>query len=148
MSNYGQAFYHLDEVPVLSTFKAPAMSPTNNPLIIVEDHLESLENLLEIFELESYQVLSCKNGEECIDLIRLKTPGLILSDIKLPGMDGFDLLRHVKSQAASEAIPFIFLTAYADRHIREHSLRLGAVDYLVKPCHMETLLSTVGKYLA
>jgi len=116
-----------------------------NNILLIEDNPDNLENFSEILQLAGYRVLESSNGEEGIRIAEIRELQLIISDIKLPGMDGFDLLRYIKAQPKTKGIPFLFLSAFAEKHAIRQSLSLGADAYLIKPCCMYKLLDTVDQ---
>ncbi len=121
------------------------MDSSNHCVLLIDDNPGNLDNFTELLELEGYQVLSSKNGEEGINLAKLKLPALIISDIKLPGIDGFALLQYFKNNSRTENIPFVFLSAFSEKEMIRKSMALGASDYLIKPCCTEEMLSSISK---
>ena len=116
-----------------------------NNILLIEDNPDNLENFSVILMLSGYGVLGCRNGEEALQLAESRELQLIISDIKLPGINGFDLLKHIKGEPKTKGIPFLFLSAFAEKHAISHSISLGADAYLIKPCCMNKLLETIDK---
>ena len=114
-----------------------------NKLLIIEDHLEVRENLQELLELCNYIVLCAPNGETGIRLALSEQPDLILCDIMMPGLDGYEVLAYLAQQPETAAIPFIFLTAKADKGDIRRGMQLGADDYITKPFEEEELLKAI-----
>jgi CheY-like chemotaxis protein/CRP-like cAMP-binding protein len=114
-----------------------------NKLLIIEDHLEVRENLQELLELCNYTVLCAPNGETGIRLALTEQPDLILCDIMMPGLDGYEVLAYLAQQPETAAIPFIFLTAKADKADIRRGMQLGADDYITKPFEEEELLKAI-----
>ncbi|MFW5722545.1 MAG: response regulator [Desulfohalobiaceae bacterium] len=120
----------------------------NKPTIaIVEDEVDIL-NLLR-FNLESagYSVLTALEGNEAVSMIRRELPDLVLLDIMLPGKDGFDVCKAVKSDDRTKGIPVIMLTARGEEVDRIVGLELGADDYVVKPFSPRELVLRVKAVL-
>lgn len=120
----------------------------NKPTIaIVEDEVDIL-NLLR-FNLESagYAVLTALEGNEAVSMIRRELPDLVLLDIMLPGKDGFDVCKAVKSDERTKGIPVIMLTARGEEVDRIVGLELGADDYVVKPFSPRELVLRVKAVL-
>lgn len=115
-------------------------------ILIVEDVKESLELLKEIFETMSYYVLTAKNGIEALDVLKFEKVDVIVSDVLMPKMDGFQFCREVKKIKHLSDIPFIFYTAnYTDPEDEKFGISLGADAYLVKPVDIQILINTVEK---
>lgn len=114
-----------------------------NKILVIEDHLEVRENLQELLELCNYAVISASNGETGIQLALAKQPDLILCDIMMPGIDGYEVLAALGQHPETAAIPFIFLTARADKADIRRGMQLGADDYLTKPFEEQDLLRAI-----
>ena len=109
-------------------------------ILVIEDDPGILENIVEILEFEDFKVLSAENGQEGLKLAESGQPDLIVSDIMMPEMDGFGVLSKIRKNPQTQTIPFIFLTARADRDTQRKGMSVGADDYLSKPfTHMELL---------
>lgn len=116
-------------------------------VLLVEDNEVLRENLAEILELEGYQALMSENGEAGLAAARIQTPDLILSDIDMPIMDGYQFLNSVKKDKILSGIPFVFLSVKNNAEERVYGLGLGADDYLSKPFKLNELLGTLSKHL-
>jgi len=116
-------------------------------ILIVEDNLNILENLKETLEFAGYSVLMARDGQEGLELAQAQHPDLIISDIVMPKVDGFDLLRAILAEKTTESIPVIFTTALADKSSVREGMNLGAADYITKPFHTEDLLNTVSEVI-
>lgn len=112
-------------------------------LLIVEDDPAMLIALRDILEGEGYIVLTAVNGVEALEKLADAQPSLILSDIAMPIMDGFELLEQVRRRPAGATIPFIFLTARGTRDDIFQGKSLGVDDYITKPVTSRELLSAV-----
>lgn len=113
-------------------------------VLCVDDEPDLLRDLSEELEEAGYRVLSADSGRAALAQIRRVPPDLILCDISMPGMDGFELLAAVRDLGAGLAgIPFVFLTALSDPRDIVAGKRVGADDYLVKPIDYDLLLATV-----
>ncbi|HCE67012.1 MAG: hypothetical protein A2X82_03785 [Geobacteraceae bacterium GWC2_55_20] len=116
-------------------------------ILIVDDTPESLRVLTEILKPEGYSVRPANSGELALASIAAQPPDLILLDIRMPGMDGFEVCRCLKADEATRGIPVIFQSAATDLADRLEGLRLGAVDYISKPFQREELLARVKTHL-
>lgn len=120
---------------------------TEEVILLVEDSDVLRQGLKSLLEQEGYDVVTGGNGKEALDQMEVVTPDLILADILMPEMDGYELFEAVRSRPKWISIPFIFLTA---RRERKHILagkRLGAEDYLLKPISPEDLLTAIRSRL-
>ena len=117
-------------------------------LLIVEDNHILRDGLQEMLGFEGFNVLTAANGLEALERMVMISPDLILSDITMPVMDGFDFFKAVRARPEWVTIPFILLTARGEREDRMNSRDLGAEDYLVKPLTREELLTAVRSRLA
>lgn len=116
-------------------------------ILIVEDNPVLREGLMEMLELEGYRVHTAANGQEALDVMRLISPDLIVSDIAMPEMDGYTFFRTVREKPEWVVIPFIFLTARGEKEDILSGKDLGVEDYLVKPVTREDLLIAVNSRL-
>lgn len=116
-------------------------------ILIVEDHDILREGLQILLETEGYQVVTAAHGKEALSQMEEYTPELILSDISMPEMDGYEFYDVVRSRADWGAIPFIFLTARGDRDDLFTSRKMGVEDYLVKPVERQELITTIRSRL-
>jgi two-component system, sensor histidine kinase and response regulator len=116
-------------------------------ILLIDDELYFQENLKEILTFHGFEVVSVDNGRDALELLSSKRFDLIISDISMPEMDGFELLSSIKNIPGLENTPFIFLTA----KIAKEDLRLGmdegADDYLVKPVSSKVLLRSISSNL-
>ncbi len=114
-------------------------------ILVVEDDLRLRESICDILSLQEYQVLSAHDGLSALDLMRScpVPPQLIVSDIMMPEMNGYELFEAVRNETAWTAIPFIFLTAKGERQDVLAGKSMGADDYIVKPFEINELLVVV-----
>jgi CRP/FNR family transcriptional regulator, polysaccharide utilization system transcription regulator len=112
-------------------------------ILLIEDNQEVRENTAEILELASYKVLTAENGKIGVDLAKNKLPDLIICDVMMPELDGYGVLHVLSKNPQTAGIPFIFLTAKAEREDMRKGMNLGADDYLTKPFDDLELLDAV-----
>jgi DNA-binding response OmpR family regulator len=112
-------------------------------ILIVEDTREALENLKDLLSLEGFEISTATNGRDAIDKLYLYTPDLIITDLRMPRMDGFDLIKNLKGSSELKSIPVVVFSANATPENELKSLQLGAVKFLKKPTPMESILSTI-----
>ncbi|MBC8553182.1 MAG: response regulator [Candidatus Brocadiales bacterium] len=120
------------------------MEPKTRKILIVDDTEEDLYLLETSLERSGYDIVSSRNGVEAIEKLKKNTVDMIVSDILMPGMDGFHLCRECKKDANLKKIPFVFYTAtYTDEKDKEFALSLGAEKFIIKPCEINELLKTL-----
>jgi len=112
-------------------------------ILVIEDNLEVRENLAEILDLSGYEVCQAADGTEGVDLASREKPDLIICDVMMPRLDGFGVLNILGKKPDTASIPFIFLTAKAERADFRRGMNLGADDYITKPFYKDELLAVV-----
>lgn len=115
------------------------------PVLVVEDHEKSLKMIRSNLELEGIPLKTAKNAEEALALLKREKFALVISDLKLPGQSGLDLLKATKNLHPS--IAFIIMTAYGDVTTAVTAMREGAQDFVPKPLDMDDLIHKIQKYL-
>ncbi|MBN2148161.1 MAG: response regulator [Anaerolineales bacterium] len=123
------------------------MQNKGTTLLIVEDNHDLRNGLKDILSFEGFTVLAAANGREAINQMKAICPDLIISDITMPEMDGFEFFETVRSRPEGVTIPFIFLTARGERDDVLRGKNLGAEDYLVKPVTRGELVAAVQSRL-
>ena len=118
-----------------------------NKILIIEDDPSILDVLLAILLAEEFDAIAAENGSIGVQLASEVIPDLILCDIMMPEMDGYEVLTALRSRPATATIPFIFLTAKADRIDLRKGMELGADDYLTKPFTRDELLGSIATRL-
>lgn len=118
-------------------------------LLVVEDDIHLLQGIRDILEIEGYQVVTASSGVEGLEVLHSmpKPPDLIVSDIMMPRMDGYQFFEAVRASEEWLDIPFVFLTAKGEKHDVRLGKRLGADDYVIKPMDPEDLLVVVESKL-
>ncbi|MBV8865561.1 MAG: response regulator [Acidobacteriaceae bacterium] len=116
-------------------------------ILVVDDEQESLALLTTILQTAGYLVRPADSGELALESVSAKAPELILLDIRMPGMDGFEACRRLKAREETRSIPLIFISAADELEERLEGLRLGAVDFISKPFRSEELLARVHTHL-
>jgi CRP-like cAMP-binding protein/ActR/RegA family two-component response regulator len=116
-------------------------------VLIIEDNTDIRENIVEILELAGYAVFDADNGKVGVDLAMKNIPDIILCDIMMPELDGYGVLYMLNKHPETAAIPFIFLTAKAERVDLRKGMEMGADDYLTKPFDDMELLNAIESRL-
>ena len=112
-------------------------------VLIIEDEVDVRNFASRVLELEGYRVLQAEDGEEGMRLVGKRRVALVLLDLRLPGCDGWEVLKQLKSDPELSSIPVIVFTASAALPQRERALNMGAADYLVKPLSAARVKETV-----
>ena len=112
-------------------------------ILLIEDNLEVRENTAEILSLADYEVVTAKNGKEGAELAQKILPDLVVCDIMMPELDGYGVLHILSKKPETARIPFIFLTAKAEKTDMRKGMALGADDYLTKPFDDTDLLNAI-----
>jgi signal transduction histidine kinase len=125
-------------------------SKTTSPkdiVLIVDDILENVSVLFRFLSQEGFKVLVAQNGEQALRIFDLTRPDIILLDVMMPGMSGFEVCQKLKSQEQTQNIPIIFMTALSDTVDKVQGFSLGAADYITKPFQHEEVLVRVNAHL-
>jgi len=116
-------------------------------ILLIEDNIEIRENTAEILELADYQVITAENGRIGVEKAHSEKPDLIICDIMMPIMDGYSVLHLLSKTPDTANVPFIFLTAKADRSDFRKGMEMGADDYITKPFDDVELLNAIESRL-
>jgi PleD family two-component response regulator len=108
-------------------------------ILIVEDDPDTAEMLSAYFEAQGYEVLTAAWGNDAIKLCQDTVPDLVIQDIRLPDIDGYEVVRELRKNMRTSKVPIVFLTEKKARNDRITGLKLGAVDYITKPFDMQEL---------
>jgi two-component system, cell cycle response regulator DivK len=117
-------------------------------VLLVEDNEDNLVVYRTILEHVGYRVLEARDGEEGVRRAREDHPDIILMDISIPKMDGWEATRHLKASDDTRGIPVIALTAHALEEDRQRALQVGCDGYLAKPIEPRRVVEEVGRFLA
>ena len=117
-------------------------------LLTIEDDLLLRETLTEILEVYGHEVIQAGDGEEGVEMFSKITPDLVLCDVNMPKMNGFEVLAKLKTLVgSSEFPPFIFLSAKTEQKNINYGLELGASDFVSKPYSAPELLKLIDRWL-
>lgn len=117
-------------------------------ILVIEDEESIRSNLVEFLEIEEFEVLEASNGTQGIQVAQAQYPDLILCDIMMPDLDGYEVLKILQEEVRTALIPLIFLTARTTREDVRKGMELGADDYITKPCTHEELIRAIKSRLA
>jgi len=126
------------------------MTKNNNEteaILLVDDNPTNLQLLFETLDGRGYKLLIAKDGKTALSIARKACPHLILLDIMMPEIDGYEVCRQLKADSATEEIPVIFLSALTDTKDKVQGLDLGAVDYVTKPFQPDEVIARVNTHL-
>jgi DNA-binding response OmpR family regulator len=115
------------------------VADAKSKILIVEDDLDVADMLNAYFRVQGYEVFTVNWGEDGVRAATTSRPDLIILDIRLPDIDGYEVAKRVRSDRKTNTIPIIFLTEKRDRADRLHGLELGADDYITKPFDVQEL---------
>jgi CheY-like chemotaxis protein/HPt (histidine-containing phosphotransfer) domain-containing protein len=127
--------------------KMKTYNPKNFIVLVVDDITENLQVLISILKKHQYKINFANSGKQAINRIKNVKPDLILLDLMMPGMDGFQVCEYLKSDEKYRDIPIIFLTASHEEHHILRAFEIGAVDYVTKPFKSQELLARVKNHL-
>lgn len=113
-------------------------------VLVIEDEIPLLEDLMEMLRFVDYETNGATNGEDGIKIATDWQPDVILCDVMMPGIDGFEVLQRIRTIEATSHVPFIFLTALGDRNSQRHGMGMGADDFIAKPFTTAELLSSIN----
>jgi len=119
----------------------------NGTILVVDDEPESLRLLVGILKPEGYEVRPADSGQLALASVTAQPPDMILLDVRMPHMDGFEVCRRLKARVESRDIPLMFISASGRVEERVEGLKLGAVDFISKPFQREELLTRVKTHL-
>ena len=123
------------------------LNKNENVILIVDDNPNNLKLLFDFLKESGFKVLVAKDGESAIEKLQEVSPNIILLDVMMPGIDGFETCYRLKASVATKDIPVIFMTALTDRVDKVKGLSMGAVDYITKPFQQEEVLARVQLHL-
>ena len=116
-------------------------------LLIADDQIENLQLLVDIFSQEGYEIIAARNGKEALDMARKELPDLILLDINMPTLNGYEVCETLQDSDETKDIAIIFLSAQDSSVDESHGLRLGAVDFISKPFVIEIVKQRVKMHV-
>jgi PAS domain S-box-containing protein len=116
-------------------------SGSNAPVLVIDDDETTLGLMKELLELHDHLTLTAKEGNQGIEIFAQERPHLVITDIRMPGMDGMEVLRKIRE--IDEQVPVVLVTGFGDLDLAIGALRVGAYDFLQKPINPDLLLKTV-----
>ncbi|NOQ27798.1 MAG: response regulator [Bacteroidales bacterium] len=117
-------------------------------ILLVEDTPETIDIIRKVLTNNNYDVFISTDGESAIPKAEMNLPNLILLDILMPGIDGYETCKRLKANATTKDIPIIFMSALAEAFDKVKAFDVGAVDYVIKPINVQELLSRINTHLS
>lgn len=117
-------------------------------ILLVEDNIEILENTCEMLSLSGLTVFMASGAREGLAIVSDEKPDVIITDVIMPDMDGWQMVERLRDDPDTAGIPVIFLTGHTDSAYRERARSLGVVDYLVKPFTNRQLMQMLERYIS
>ncbi|NEQ96492.1 MAG: hybrid sensor histidine kinase/response regulator, partial [Cyanothece sp. SIO2G6] len=116
-------------------------------VLLVDDSPVNLRMLFDALSDDGFRLLAAESGEEALEQVQYCKPDIILLDVMMPGLDGFETCRRLKDNPLTADIPIIFMTALADTANKIQGLSIGAVDYITKPIQADEVLARIRTHL-
>ena len=133
--------------PPLLASEAPGSVPVAPLVLVVDDSLTVRRVTQRLLVREGYRVTLAKDGLDALERLAEEMPQVVLSDIEMPRMDGFDLVRNIRADARWRDLPVIMITSRIAQKHRDHATELGVDHYLGKPYSEEDLLALIARYI-
>jgi len=114
-----------------------------NKILVIEDEPQMRRNMATVLKMEGFEALVAENGRLGVETAKRELPALILCDVMMPELDGYDVLAELRANPATASIPFIFLTAKGEKADLRFGMNSGADDYLTKPVDIPDLLAAI-----
>jgi two-component system cell cycle response regulator DivK len=120
---------------------------SKSKVLYVEDHPAQRDILAQMLELNGFEVAVAGDGLEGVEKARSWLPDLILMDLRMPKMDGFEAIKVIRATEETEGIPIIAISAWASAKHKERAIEAGANEHFTKPVDLNRLLTTIGRYI-
>lgn len=121
-----------------------AHTPT---LLIVDDKPENLNLLVDFLDNSGFNLCIATSGEEALDLAQTKKPNLVLLDVMMPGLNGYQVCERLKASQENKTVPVIFMSALTDTESKVRGFAAGAIDFITKPLQRQEVLARVNAHL-
>ncbi|MCK5228677.1 MAG: response regulator [Desulfobulbaceae bacterium] len=123
------------------------MQSPSKKILIVEDNQDNRELLIKILKVKGFRIIEAVDGEDALQKVSVERPDLILMDISIPKIDGYEVTRRLKNQPDFQDIPIIALTAHAMKGDREKASKAGCDGYITKPINIRELPNQIIGFL-
>jgi response regulator RpfG family c-di-GMP phosphodiesterase len=108
-------------------------------ILLVDDEAGFAELLRDLLEMDNYEVVTAENGEEGLEKLKTFAPDVIISDVVMPRMSGFEMFKQVKASPETSSLPFLFITGFQDERVLSEARKLGVFGILRKPIDIEQI---------
>ncbi|MBT7455336.1 MAG: response regulator [Gemmatimonadetes bacterium] len=125
-------------------------TPTPEPparILVVDDTPENIDVLIDMLSGEAFEVMVATSGAQALEVVAAHRPDLMLLDVRMPGMDGFETYRRLRTMEEMDSLPVLFVTAEGDAEMAAQESALGGIDYVTKPFLKEVLLALIRSHL-
>lgn len=133
--------------PIINSAKDMAIEIGSEQILLVDDNPINLQILYKTLQGSGYRLLIAKNGQSALEIARRAKPSLVLLDVMMPDMDGFDVCAQLKADSATAAIAVIFLSALGDSQAKVRGFAVGGVDYIAKPFQSDEVVARVRTHI-
>ena len=116
-------------------------------ILIIDDSVVTVSMLTERVQFGGYEVISANSGEQGLEMVRRELPNLVILDIRMPGMDGFEVCRLIKGDLATKDIPVVFVTTATQKKDLDKGKEVGCSGYITKPYDGKLLLEEIKKLI-
>lgn len=116
-------------------------------IVIVDDEPRTVDMFVSFLSMKGYTVHGAYGGEEGVAVVQMEQPALLLLDLMMPDMDGFQVCRELRAQPAFAALPIVIVSARTDEQAKADALAAGATSYVTKPVRFPELLTVIEQYL-
>lgn len=116
-------------------------------LLVVDDEATLLESMVLILTMEGFEIDAVSNGSDALDAMQRRVPDLIILDLRMPGLSGWDVLDEMRADSALADVPVILLTAHSDEATRRRAAELEVADLLFKPADVPDILQAIDRAL-
>ena len=116
-------------------------------ILVVDDNEDNRELVVKVLKNKGYEMIEAVDGEDALQKVEIERPSLILMDLSLPRMDGYEVTRRLKSMDEYKAIPIVALTAHAMKGDKEKAFHAGCTGYIAKPVDVRELPELIKSYL-
>jgi DNA-binding response OmpR family regulator len=123
------------------------MADSKGVVLVVDDTPANVTVLIELLQDEGYIIHEARDGQEALELVAATSPDLILMDINMPRLNGFEACRRLKANAATQDIPVVFISAWGELDDKINGFKAGGVDYITRPFQVEEVIARVRTHI-